>query len=35
MSQAPEHVEGEETPRSYDLCIGFSQALQHVEGEGF
>jgi hypothetical protein len=39
MSQALERVEGEEqekfrTPRFCNPCIGFSQAPEHVEGEG-
>jgi hypothetical protein len=39
LSQAPEHVEGEEriglrTLRFCDPYIGFSQAPEHVEGEG-
>jgi hypothetical protein len=39
LSQAPEHVEGEEriglkTPRFCNPYIGFSQAPEHVEGEG-
>jgi hypothetical protein len=39
LSQDLEHVEGEEwkrfmTLRFYNPCIGFSQAPEHVEGEG-
>jgi hypothetical protein len=38
LSQAPEHVEGEEqkglrTPRFCNPCVGFSQAPEHVEVE--
>jgi hypothetical protein len=39
LSQAPEHVHGEEqerlgTPRFCYPYVGFSQAPEHVDGEG-